>query len=48
MNTFHKLGIIPGNALCYSGFREGQKPGGVYPGYEEVKEDLLLLKDHWK
>jgi exo-beta-1,3-glucanase (GH17 family) len=48
MNTFHKLGIIPGKALCYSGFREGQKPGGVYPGYEEVKEDLLLLKDHWK
>ncbi|GAP42013.1 exo-beta-1,3-glucanase, GH17 family [Lentimicrobium saccharophilum] len=48
MDTFHKLGIIPGKALCYSGFREGQKPGGVYPGYEEVKEDLLLLKDHWK
>ncbi|KAF5071460.1 hypothetical protein DSECCO2_211810 [anaerobic digester metagenome] len=48
MNTFRKLGINPGKALCYSGFREGQNPGGVYPGYEEVKEDLLLLKDHWK
>ena len=48
MNTFNKLGINPGKALCYSGFREGQHPGGVYPGYEEVKEDLLLLKDHWK
>lgn len=48
MNTFNKLGIIPGKALCYSGFREGQNPGGVYPGYEEIKEDLLLLGNHWK
>jgi len=48
MNTFSRLGIIPGKAICYSGFREGQNPGGVYPGYEEVKEDLLLLRNHWK
>jgi exo-beta-1,3-glucanase (GH17 family) len=48
MDTFKKLGIIPGKAICYSGFREGQKPGGVYPDYEEIKEDLLLLKNHWK
>lgn len=47
MDTFKKLGIIPGKAICYSGFREGQKPGGVYPDYEEIKEDLLLLKNHW-
>lgn len=48
MNTFNKLGIIPGKGLCYSGFRDGQNPGGVYPGYEEVKEDLLILSNHWK
>lgn len=48
MDTFKKLGIIPGKAICYSGFREGQKPGGLYPDYEEIKEDLLLLKNHWK
>ncbi len=48
MNTFSKLGLTPGRAICYSGFREGQNPGGVYPGYEEIKEDLLLLRNHWK
>lgn len=48
MNTFNKLNIIPGKAVCYSGFREGQNPGGIYPDYEEVKEDLLLLSGHWK
>lgn len=39
---------INGNAICYSGFREGQSPDtGVFPTYEQIKEDLLLLKDHW-
>ena len=33
-----------GNAICYSGYREGQNPGtGVYPSYEEIREDLLIL-----
>ncbi|MFY8091303.1 MAG: glycosyl hydrolase family 17 protein [Chitinophagaceae bacterium] len=48
MNCFEKLGIEPGNAICYSGFRQGQQPGGVYPTYNEIKEDLLLLQDNWK
>lgn len=48
MNIFNQLGLDAGKAICYSGFREGQHPGGVYPGYEEVKEDLLLLQGHWK
>jgi len=48
MNTFKHLGINPGKAICYSGFREGQNPGGVYPDYQQVKEDLLLLHNHWK
>lgn len=39
--------IKPGNAICYSGFREGQQPGGTYPNYEQIKEDLLILERHW-
>ena len=37
-----------GKAICYSGFREGQQPGGKVPTYEEIKEDLLILQNHWK
>ena len=40
--------IPPGKAICYSGFREGQSPGGIFPSYEEIKEDLLMLHNHWK
>ena len=42
------LDIEHGNAICYSGFREGQQPGGVVPSYEEIKEDLLILENNWK
>lgn len=48
MSVFKQLGIEPGRAICYSGFRPGQHPGGVYPAYEEINEDLLLLHGHWK
>ena len=48
LNTFHKIGIKPGQAICYSGFRDGQQPGKVFPSYEEVKEDLTLLSGYWK
>jgi exo-beta-1,3-glucanase (GH17 family) len=48
MNYSKELKIEPGKAICYSGFRDGQNPGGVYPSYEEIKEDLLMLQDHWK
>ena len=37
-----------GRAICYSGFRDGQQPGFLYPTYEQVKEDLFILKDHWQ
>lgn len=31
-------------AICYSGFRQGQSPlTDVYPTYEQVKEDLMIL-----
>jgi len=38
--------ILPhGNAICYSGFRKGQSPvTNVFPTYQEVKEDLLILE----
>jgi exo-beta-1,3-glucanase (GH17 family) len=48
MDCFSKLGLPEGNAICYSGFRKGQKPGDRYPSYEEVKEDLLILQKNWK
>jgi len=48
MNYTKKLNIKPGKAICYSGFREGQNPGGVYPSYDEIKEDLLMLQNQWK
>lgn len=37
-----------GRAICYSGFREGQQPGGKCPSYDEVKEDLLILNKRWQ
>ncbi|TVP99979.1 MAG: glycosyl hydrolase [Balneolaceae bacterium] len=48
MDTFKALGIAPGRAICYSGFREGQVPGERYPTYEEVKEDLMILRPDFK
>jgi exo-beta-1,3-glucanase (GH17 family) len=48
MNFFEQFGWQPARGICYSGFRDGQQPGGLYPSYEEVKEDLLLLQRHWK
>jgi exo-beta-1,3-glucanase (GH17 family) len=48
MNLFKTYGLAVGKAICYSGYREGQSPdSGVYPSYEQVKEDLLILQDHW-
>lgn len=49
MKNYSKvLNINKGNAICYSGFREGQHPGGMHPTYDQIKEDLLILKDGWK
>ncbi|MFT5876424.1 MAG: exo-beta-1,3-glucanase (GH17 family) [Salibacteraceae bacterium] len=37
------------NAICYSGFRDGQSPEtGVFPSYNQIKEDLLILQPHWE
>lgn len=48
MNSFEALSLSPGRAICYSGFRDGQQPGGKSPSYNEVKEDLEILQKHWK
>jgi exo-beta-1,3-glucanase (GH17 family) len=48
MDIFKSLGVAPGRAICYSGFRDGQRPGHEYPSYEQVKEDLLILEGQWK
>ena len=48
MDYANALSIANGKAICYSGFRKGQYPGGKYPSYDEVKEDLLILKENWK
>ena len=42
------LSIPLGLAVCYSGYRKGQKPGDSYPSYEQVKEDLLIVQKQWK
>jgi exo-beta-1,3-glucanase (GH17 family) len=37
------------HAICYSGYRRGQNPGaGLFPSYDEVKEDMLILQERWK
>jgi exo-beta-1,3-glucanase (GH17 family) len=48
MNFFKQYKLEKANAICYSGYRNGQQPGGNTPSYEEVKEDLLLLQPHFK
>ena len=48
MNYTKLLNIPKGNAICYSGFREGQRPGDKCPTYEQIKEDLLILENKWK
>ncbi|NNF60687.1 MAG: glycosyl hydrolase [Gammaproteobacteria bacterium] len=37
------------NAICYSGYREGQSPvDNRFPTYAQVSEDLNLLKPNWQ
>jgi exo-beta-1,3-glucanase (GH17 family) len=38
-----------GNAVCYSGYRQGQSPNAqLYPSLDEIREDLLILRKHWQ
>ncbi len=48
MNLFKALGLPVAKAICYSGYREGQSPeSGIYPTYEQILEDLLILQNQW-
>ena len=43
------LGLDHGNAICYSGYREGQSPHSrTFPSYDEIREDLLILAKNWE
>ncbi len=49
MNTDRQLDFEYGSAICYSGYREGQSPdAGIFPSYEQVREDLLILHEQWR
>ena len=48
MSEIHDLKLFTKKAICYSGFREGQSPdSGIFPSYDEIKEDLTILHGHW-
>ncbi len=41
--------LRPGNAICYSGYREGQSPvTRIYPSRDEIRADLLILSRNWR
>jgi exo-beta-1,3-glucanase (GH17 family) len=43
------LKLPTGNAICYSGYREGQSPDlKIFPSVEQIREDLHLLLPNWK
>lgn len=37
-----------GAGISYAPYRDGQRPGGVVPSKDEMREDLHLLAQHWK
>ncbi len=44
-----RLQLPQGNAICYSGYREGQSPDRrLYPSVAQIREDLHLLARHWQ
>jgi exo-beta-1,3-glucanase (GH17 family) len=43
------LNLPCGNAICYSGYRDGQSPNDrSYPSCDEILEDLLILQKNWQ
>ncbi len=42
-------GLPSGDAICYSGYREGQSPAeAIFPSVDEIREDLYILRKHWR
>ena len=49
MGKLGPLDLEFGNAICYSGYREGQSPlAHEYPSREQVAEDLKILERNWR
>jgi exo-beta-1,3-glucanase (GH17 family) len=43
------LNLPAGDAICYSGYREGQSPNDkAYPSVDQIREDLHILQRQWK
>jgi exo-beta-1,3-glucanase (GH17 family) len=43
------LRLPAGDAICYSGYRHGQSPDtGRFPSLDEIREDLRILRRHWR
>lgn len=43
------LAVDFGNAICYSGYRDGQSPRTeAYPSHRQVTEDLQILARNWR
>ncbi|MBN8504755.1 MAG: glycosyl hydrolase [Burkholderiales bacterium] len=43
------LRLPKGQAICYSGYREGQSPDQrIFPSLDQIREDLHLLARHWQ
>ncbi len=43
------LKLPTGNAICYSGYREGQSPNDkTYPSVAQIREDLHILQKNWQ
>lgn len=43
------LKLPAGNAICYSGYRQGQSPiERIYPSRAEILEDLSILRKNWR
>ena len=41
---YRPLGVAPGPAICYSGYREGQSPDSqTYPAVTQIREDLRRI-----
>ncbi len=49
MTALQLPNLPSGNAICYSGYREGQDPNRkLFPSVDEIREDLHILKKHWQ
>ncbi len=41
-------GAWRGDGICYGPHRDGQRPGGPGPSSEQLREDLRIMRPHWR